>query len=152
MIIGALAGSRPADGRAVRTGQCWRIVISSSLPSAAAYFAIGSSSEYSPSPAIHSRRPAAQGGARIDCGGAAITVPMGWPGARATPGSSDGLKWKRPGAVVAMPGLTLKSSVPVRRRSNPSKMPPSRPGPSGTESERPVPETSSPGSSPVVSS
>ncbi len=105
-----------------------------------------------------SRRPLTCGGTRIRCSSAAVsaTTPSTSPGATRSPSATRGSNSQRrsrssAGSVDAArdqrasrTGRRRRGRAPSSGRCVPSKMRPSRPGPSSTSSGRPVSSTGSP--------
>ena len=144
VIIGSSAGSRSRTGRVCRTGQRWKKPISRVAPSPVLIVQSLASGVYAPSAAMRSTVPPKSGGSRHCClMPAPGSSPNGWPAATLSPAFTSGRNPIFSGALY---------SAVSSGRSSPSKMRPSRPGPSCTESADPVPCTASPGRRPVVSS
>ena len=139
VIIGSSAPSRSRTGRGRRTGQSCCIVSSCRARRRPAAPAARRRPRYSPggardhAPAGPGRHAAAPVAAAPRSGRRRAPARARRPRARRT--RRGGVA----GVRAAAPGCTWKSAAPVSGRSRPSKMPPSRPGPSVTDSGRPRP-------------
>ena len=143
VIIGALTASRSRTGRGRRTGQSCCIVSSCLRPvSSTQHERASRRRDARPVRPATSTRPLAHGGTSIDCGrGATVRAEDGTGAQRRRRPDTAELEASRATLRSATPGLDLE----VRRRrdsgrSRPSKMPPSRSGPSVTDSGRSQPD------------
>lgn len=150
---GSSDGRRASTGRGVRTGQKCDIASACSAPSASTSVTSVASSLYSPAGWTVRTSPPTVGAASASCSRPwpGCRRPNRWPGARVSPGETLGVNWSLACGGACMPGA-MREPVPCSGRMRPSKILPSRAGPTRMPSSAPVPSTGTPGMSPVVSS